>query len=124
LHNEELHTLYSSQILLSRSNEGEWCGRYMWHAFHRGKPEGKRQLGRPRCIWEDGIGMDLRETGWGCVEWIQLAHDRDRWQALVYMVINLRVLAPRRLYYCCCCTYFVCPCFLFFLFWVVKSARK
>jgi hypothetical protein len=27
--------------------------------------------------------MDLREIGWGCVEWIQLAQDRDRWQALV-----------------------------------------
>jgi hypothetical protein len=37
-----------------------------------GKPEGKRPLGRPRCRWEDGIRLDLRETGWGSVEWIQL----------------------------------------------------
>jgi hypothetical protein len=38
-----------------------------------GQPEGKRPLGRPRCRWEDGIRMDLRETGWGSVEWTQLA---------------------------------------------------
>jgi hypothetical protein len=30
------------------------------------KPKGKRQLGRQRCKWEDGIRMDLREIGWGC----------------------------------------------------------
>jgi hypothetical protein len=39
--------------------------------------------------------MDLREIGWGCVEWIQLAQDRDRWRAVVSAVMNLRVLAPR-----------------------------
>jgi hypothetical protein len=60
-----------------------------------GKPEGKRPLGRPRHRWEDGIKMDLREIGRGSVDWIQLAQDRDRWQALVNMVMNLRVLAPR-----------------------------
>jgi len=60
-----------------------------------GKPEGKRPLGRPRHRWEDGIRMDLREIGWGSVEWIQLAQDRDRWQALVNMVMNLQVLAPQ-----------------------------
>jgi hypothetical protein len=43
-----------------------------------GKPEGKRPLGRPRRRWEDGIKMDLQETGWGGVEWIHLAQDRDR----------------------------------------------
>jgi hypothetical protein len=60
-----------------------------------GKPEGKRPLGRPRRRWEDGIRMDLEEIGWGSVEWIQLAWDRGRWWALVNMVTNLRVLAPR-----------------------------
>jgi hypothetical protein len=43
-----------------------------------GKPEGKRPVGRPRHRWENGIRMDLRETGWGSVEWIQLAQDRER----------------------------------------------
>jgi hypothetical protein len=60
-----------------------------------GKPEGKRPLGTPRRRWEDGIRMDLGETGWGSVDWIQLAQDRDRWRALVNTVMNLRVLAPR-----------------------------
>jgi hypothetical protein len=60
-----------------------------------GKPEGKRQLGRPKRRWEDGVRMDLRETGLGDVDWIQLAHDRDRWRAVVSAVMNLRVLAPR-----------------------------
>jgi hypothetical protein len=50
-----------------------------------GKPEGKTNLhlGRPRCRWEDGIRMDLREIGWGSVDWIELAQDRDRWRALL-----------------------------------------
>jgi hypothetical protein len=61
-----------------------------------GKPEGKKPLGRPRRRWEDGIIMDLRETGFGGVDWIRLAQDRDRWRAVVSAVMNLRVLAPRR----------------------------
>jgi hypothetical protein len=60
-----------------------------------GKPEGKRSLGRPRHRWEDGIRMDLREIGLGCVDRIRLAQDRDRWRAVVSAVMNLRVLAPR-----------------------------
>jgi hypothetical protein len=60
-----------------------------------GKPEGKRPLGRPRRRWEDAISMDVRETGWGTVDWIQLAHDSDRWRALVNTVMNFQVLAPR-----------------------------
>jgi hypothetical protein len=43
-----------------------------------GKPEGKRPLGRSRRRCENGIRMDLREIGWGSVDWIQLAQDRDR----------------------------------------------
>jgi hypothetical protein len=60
-----------------------------------GKPEGKTPLERPRCRWEDGIKMDLREMGWESVEQIHLAQDRDRWRALVNAVMNLRVLAPQ-----------------------------
>jgi hypothetical protein len=56
-----------------------------------GKPEGRRQLGRPRCRWKDNIRMDLREIGWGGMDWIDLAQDRDKWQTFVNMVMNLRV---------------------------------
>jgi hypothetical protein len=60
-----------------------------------GKPEGKRPLVRPRRRWEDGMNIDLREMGWGGVDWMHLARDRDRWRAVVNAVMNLRVLAPR-----------------------------
>jgi hypothetical protein len=60
-----------------------------------GKSEGKRPLERPRRRWKDGIRMDLTEIGWGVVEWIHLAQDRDRWRALVNEVMKLRVLAPQ-----------------------------
>jgi hypothetical protein len=56
-----------------------------------GKPEGKRPLGKPRRRWEDNIEMDIREIGWGGMDWIDLAQDRDRWRALLNTVINLRV---------------------------------
>jgi hypothetical protein len=57
-----------------------------------GKPEGKSTLGRPRLRWEDNIKMDLQEVGYGGVEWIELAQNRDRWWALVNAVMNLWVL--------------------------------
>jgi hypothetical protein len=60
-----------------------------------GKPEGKRPLGRLRRRWEDGIRMDHREIGLGCVNWIRQAQDRDRWRAVVSAVMNFRVLVPR-----------------------------
>jgi len=56
-----------------------------------GKPEVKRPFGRPRRRWEDNIKMDLQEVECGGMEWIGLAQDRDRWQALVNAVMNLRV---------------------------------
>jgi hypothetical protein len=46
------------------------------------KLEGKRPLGRPRSSWVDNIRMDLGEAGWGDVDWIGLAQDRNRWRAL------------------------------------------
>jgi len=56
-----------------------------------GKPEGKGPIGRLRRRWEDNIMMDLQEVGCGGMDWIELAPDRDRWQALVNAVMNLRV---------------------------------
>jgi hypothetical protein len=56
-----------------------------------GKPEGKRPLGRPRRMWVDNSRMDLGEVGWGDVNWIGLAQDRNRWRALVNSVLNVRV---------------------------------
>jgi len=55
-----------------------------------GKPERMRSLGRRRLGWEDNIKMDLQEVGWGGMEWIDVSRDRDRWQALVNAVMNVR----------------------------------
>jgi hypothetical protein len=53
-----------------------------------GKPDGRRPLKRPRRRWLDNIRMVLVEVGWGDVDWIGLAQDRDRWGALVNSVLN------------------------------------
>jgi hypothetical protein len=56
-----------------------------------GKSGEKRPIGRPRRRWVDNIMMDLGEVGWGGVDWIGLAPDRNSWRALVNSVLNLRV---------------------------------
>jgi hypothetical protein len=56
-----------------------------------GKPEGRRPLERPRRRWEDDIKMDLKEVGWGCMDWTNLTQDRDRWRVFVNAVMNFRV---------------------------------
>jgi hypothetical protein len=56
-----------------------------------GKPEGERPLERPRCRWVDNVRMDLGEVGWGDMDWIGLAQDRNRWRAIVNSVMNFRV---------------------------------
>jgi hypothetical protein len=66
---------------------GEKRNAYYWWESQRGK----RPLGRSRCRWVDNIRMDLREVGWGDVDWIGLAQDRNRWRALVNSVLNLWV---------------------------------
>ena len=63
----------------------------MYTGFLVKKPKGKRTLGRPRCRWEDNIKMNLQELGFGGMDWIELAQDKDRWRVLVTAVMNLRV---------------------------------
>jgi hypothetical protein len=86
LHNEELHNLYGSPSIITiiKSRRMRWAGHVARMGEKRnayrilvGKPEGKRPLGRPRLRWEDNIIMDLREIGWGSMDWIDLAQDRD-----------------------------------------------
>jgi hypothetical protein len=100
LRNEELHSLYSSPSIVRviKARRMRWAGHVARMGEVRGaynisvgRPEGRRPLERPRRRWEDNIKMDLREVGFGDVDWIHLAHDRDRWRALVNTVISLRV---------------------------------
>jgi hypothetical protein len=87
LHNEELNDLYSSPNIfrMIRSRRTRWAG----HVVHMGegrdlyrvlmgKPEGQRQLGRPRRRWECNINIDLQEVGCEGMDWIELAQDRCR----------------------------------------------
>jgi len=100
LHNEELNNLYSSPniVRVIKSRRIRWAGHVECMGEGRGvyrvlvgKPDGRRPLGRPRRRWENNIRMDLREMGCGCVDWMELAQDRDRWRALVSTAMNLRV---------------------------------
>jgi hypothetical protein len=81
LHDEELHNLYASDIIIRvvKSRRMRWA----WYVAHMGqmrnadsilvgKPEGKRPLGRPRHKWEDNIRMDVRKIGWEGVDWMHL----------------------------------------------------
>jgi hypothetical protein len=88
LHNDELHSLYSSpnnvRVIKSRrmslagnvARMGE--GRSVYRVLV-GRPDGKRPLGRPRRRWEDNIKMDLGEIGIDGANWIRLAQDRVQW---------------------------------------------
>jgi hypothetical protein len=100
LHNDELHSLYSSpnivKVIKSRrlrlaghvARMGKGRGVYRVLV---GRPERKRPLGRPRRGWADNIKMDLKEIGIDGANWIHLAQDRVQWRACVTMVMNLRV---------------------------------
>jgi len=100
LHYQELNDLYSSPniVRVIKSKRMRWAGHVARMCEERGvyrvlleKPEGRRPLGRPRRRWVDNIRMDLQEVGCGCMDWIELAQDRDRWRTLVSAVMNLRV---------------------------------
>jgi hypothetical protein len=90
LHNEELHTLYSSSniIRMIKSKRIKWAGHVarIWETKNAYRilvvtPERKRPLGRPRRRWVDNIKIDLREIGLDGMDWIDLAQDRDQWTA-------------------------------------------
>ena len=72
---------------VTKSRRIKWAG----YVAPTRKPEGKRQLGRPRSRWEDNIKMDLQEVGCRVIDWIELVQYRDSWRALVNAVMNLRV---------------------------------
>jgi hypothetical protein len=99
LHNDELHSLYSSLNIVRaiKSRRMRWEGHVARMGEGRGayrvlvrKPEGKRPLRRPRRRWEDNIKMYLRETGIDGANWIHLAQDRVQWRAFVNTIMNLR----------------------------------
>jgi hypothetical protein len=55
------------------------------------RPDGRRPLGGPRHRWKDNIKIDSSQVGWGCMDEVHLAWDRDRWRTLVNAVMNLCV---------------------------------
>jgi hypothetical protein len=100
LHNDELHSLYSSPniVRVIKSRRMRWVGHVACMREGRGvyrvlvgRPEGKRPLGRPRRRWEDKIKLDLRELGIDGTNWIRLAQHRVQWRAFVSTVMNLRI---------------------------------
>jgi hypothetical protein len=100
MRNAELHDLYSSPsiIRIIKTRKMRWAGHVTRMGEKRnaytllvGMPGERRPLGRPRRRWLDNIRMDLVEVGWGDVDRIGLAQDRDTWRALVNSILNLRI---------------------------------
>ena len=100
LHNEDLNDLHSSPSIFRviKSRKMRWAKHVARIGDRRGayrvvleRPEGNIPLRRTRRRWEDNIKMDLQEVGCGDMDWIDVAQDRDRWRALVNVVMNLRV---------------------------------
>jgi hypothetical protein len=98
LHSEELRNFYTSPILIRVIYSMKWVEHVARTGEMRnvydilfGKPEGKGPVERLGRRWKDNIRMDLREISWEVVDWMHLAHDRDKWRALVNTVMNLQV---------------------------------
>ena len=73
---------------------GGTCSAYGGEAYTGlwwGNLKVKGPLKRPRRRWVDNVKMDLQEVGCSGMDWIDLAQDRDRWRALVNVVMNLRI---------------------------------
>jgi hypothetical protein len=90
-----ISTQYCAGDKIEKNKMGWAFGAYGWReVVYRvllGKPEGKRPLGRPRPRWVDNIRLDLQEVGYGYMDWIGLAQDRDSWRTLVSALMNLGV---------------------------------
>jgi hypothetical protein len=93
LHNEVLRDLYSSPStsLLLKSRRMRWAGHIARMGEKRnvytllvGSSYGKRPVGRPRRRWVDDIPTDIREIGWGGMDWTNLVQNYIR-----YMVMNI-----------------------------------
>jgi hypothetical protein len=91
LYIQELHDIYCSPniVIMIKSRSIRWAGHVACMEAKRnmyrllvGKAEGKRPLGRPRRRWEDIIKVDIRERGWGSMDWIHLTQDTDQWRVL------------------------------------------
>jgi hypothetical protein len=100
LHNDELHSLYSSSniVRVIKLRRMRWAGHVARMGEGRGvyrvlvgRPEGEMPLGRPKRRWEDNIKMDFTEIRIDVANWIQLAQDRVQLRAFVCMVMSLRV---------------------------------
>jgi hypothetical protein len=100
LHNDELHSQYSSPnpVRVIKSRRTRWAGHVACMGEERGvyrvlvgKLEDKRPQGRPRCRWEDNIKMDLSEIWINGTNWIHLAQDTVQWRAFLNTAMNLRV---------------------------------
>jgi hypothetical protein len=98
LHNDELHSLYSSPniVRVIKSRRMRWAGHVARMGEGRGvyrvsigRLEGKRRLGRHRRRWEDNIKLDLRKIGIDGANWIQLTQDSVQWRACVNTVMSL-----------------------------------
>jgi hypothetical protein len=100
LHNDKLHSLYSSPniVRVIDSRKMRWAGHVVRMGEGRGvyrilvgRPEGRRPLCRPRRRWEDNVKLNLREIGIDGPKWIRLTQDPVQWRAFVNTVMKLRV---------------------------------